>query len=96
VASLIALSQSVVASRDHVACDLDDETVILSLTTGEYYGLNPVAAAIWKMIQVKRSVAHIRDALLQHYTGVTPEQCEAEVLGLVGELEELGLVELQP
>ncbi len=92
---MIALSQSIVASRDHVATDLDDETVILSLKTGEYYGLNPVGAAIWKMIQVKRSLSHVRDALLKQYQGVTPEQCEADVVALVGELEELGLVEVQ-
>ena len=41
---MIAPHQSVMASPDHVACDLDEETVILSLKTGEYYGLNAVAA----------------------------------------------------
>lgn len=95
MASVIAPHQAIVATRDHVACDLDDETVILSLKTGEYFGLNAVGAAIWKMIQVKRSLAHIRDALMKQYAGVTPEQCEADVLALVAELEKAGLVEVQ-
>lgn len=90
---MIALSQSVMASPDHVACDLDNETVILSLKSGEYFGLNPVAAAVWRMIQVKRSVAAVRDSLLQQFNGVTVEQCEAELINLLNQLEELQLVE---
>ena len=94
MAPMTALNRTVMASSDHVACDLDDETVILSLKTGEYYGLNPVAAAIWKMVQARRSVAAVRDALLQQFAGVTPEQCEGELVKLLGELEGLGLVEV--
>jgi len=92
MALLIALHQSVIASPEHVACDLDDETVILSLKTGQYYGLNPVAAAVWRMIAVRRSVAAVRDGLMQAFAGVTREQCEEELLKLLNELEELGLV----
>lgn len=91
---MIALNQTVLASPDHVACDLDHETVILSLKNGEYYGLNVVAAAVWKMIQVRRSLAHIRDALLQQFSGVTTEQCEEDLMRLVAELEGMGLVEI--
>jgi len=46
----VMLSHSVVVRADHVACDLEDETVILSLESGEYFGLNAVAATIWRMI----------------------------------------------
>ena len=95
MALVIELNQSVMALPDHVACDLDEETVILSLKTGEYYGLNPVAAAVWRMIQVRRSVAAIRDSLLKQFGGVTPEQCEEEVIRLLGEFEEMGLVEVK-
>ena len=94
MALVTALNRTVMASSDHVACDLDDETVLLSLKTGEYYGLNPVAAAIWKMVQARRSVAAVRDALLQQFAGVTPEQCEGELVKLLGELEGMGLVEV--
>ena len=85
---------TVMASPDHVACDLDHETVILSLKNGEYYGLNAVAAAIWKMLHGRRTIAQICDALLQQFSGVTPEQCEADVVRMVDELAQLGLVEV--
>jgi hypothetical protein len=95
MALMIALHQTVVASPDQVACDLDDETVILSLKTGQYYGLNPVAAAVWRMIQVKRTVSAIRDGLLKEFAGVTVDQCEEHLLKLLADLEELGLVEIK-
>jgi hypothetical protein len=91
---MIALSQSVMASPDHVACDLDNETVILSLKSGEYFGLNPVAAAVWKMIQVKRSVTAVRDGLMAQFGDVTLEQCEEELMALLTQLEELQLIEV--
>ena len=91
---MIALNQTVMASPDHVACDLDEETVILSLKSGEYFGLNPVAAAIWKMIQVRRSVSAVRDALLVQFKDVSPEQCEQELLELLNQLEEVKLIEV--
>jgi coenzyme PQQ synthesis protein D (PqqD) len=94
MAFMIALNRSVMASPEHVACDLDDETVILSLKTGEYYGLNPVAAEVWRIIHVRRSVAAIRDALLKKYAGVTKEQCEEDLMKLLAELESQGLVQL--
>lgn len=93
MAQLIAPSQSVVASAEHVACALDDETVILSLKTGQYYGLNAVAAAVWGMIRTPRSVAAIRDGLLKEFSGVTSEQCEEELGRLLTELESQGLIE---
>ena len=94
MASMIALSQSVMASPDHVACDLDNETVILSLKSGEYFGLNPVAAAVWKMIQVKRNVIAVRDGLMAQFVDVKLERCEEELVGLLVELKNLGLVEV--
>ena len=91
---MIALTQSVMATPDHVACDLDNETVILSLKSGEYFGLNAVAAAVWKMIQVKRSVIAVRESLMAQFGGVTLERCEGELTKLLAELEGLGLVEV--
>ncbi len=39
-------------SSDIMAAELDNEVVILDLTSGEYYGLNPTAASIWQSIVV--------------------------------------------
>ena len=79
-------------SPDQVSCELSGEVVVLSLKNGEYFGLNPVAAVVWNLVQSPRSIAEIRDALLQEFSGVTPEQCLAEVTALVEELRRMELV----
>jgi hypothetical protein len=90
----ISLDSVVVASPEQVSCELADEVVVLSLRTGEYHGLNPVAASIWGLIQGPRTVAELRDALLAEFDGVTPEQCEAELLALLAQMVELALVDV--
>ena len=91
----LSLSSEVVATTQQVSAELTDEVVILSLQTGEYYGLDPIAADIWNLVQQPRTVASIRDALLQQYDGVTPEECEAQVLALLDEMVKLELLEVR-
>jgi hypothetical protein len=86
------LASVVVASADQVSCEVADETVILSLTTGEYYGLNVVAASIWELVQKPTTVRAVRDALLLMYDDVDEAICTTQVLASLAEMEDMGLV----
>jgi hypothetical protein len=88
------LASKVVASQEQVACELTDEVVILNLRNGEYYGLNPVGAKIWTMIQEPRTVADIRDAILAEYEELTPDECTQDVLELLQQLADSELLEV--
>ena len=88
----VTLETEVTRAKTQVSCDLAGEAVILSLSTGEYYGLNPVAARIWDLIQEARRVDAICDTLLAEYPDVAPEDCTAQVLTLLNELAELDLI----
>ena len=88
----ITIDSEVECSRAQVSCDLADEVVILSLSTGEYYGLNPIAARIWSLVQEPRRVAEIRDTLLAEYDDVTPADCSAQVLALLEEMAAIDLI----
>jgi hypothetical protein len=48
-----------------VSCEVDGEAVILSLKSGQYYGLSAVGARIWALIQHPRSFSDLHQALLQ-------------------------------
>jgi hypothetical protein len=87
-------STIVVAAKNQVACELGDEAAILNLTTGVYYGLDPVGARIWKMLGGPTTVADIRDALLRTYD-VEAEQCERDLAAILEKLAAEGLVELR-
>lgn len=84
----------VVAAKEQVSCDLAGEAVILNLKNGVYCGLDPVGARTWNLIQEPRAVHDIRDILLQEYD-VEPERCEQDLLALLQQLADEGLVEVQ-
>lgn len=81
-------------TKDAVHCDVEDEVVILGLKDGVYYGLNPVGAFIWGLIQEPKNVADIRDAILEEYD-VSREVCETDLMELLTELSDKGLVEIE-
>ncbi len=85
---------SIVAAQDQVSCDLAGEVAILRLSTGVYYGLDPVGARIWALLQRPVTTHDIRDTILHEY-GVTTERCERDLIGLLGRLAAEGLIKVQ-
>jgi hypothetical protein len=91
---LVSEHSTVVALKDQVSADLAGEAVILNLKSGVYYGLNPVGARIWQLIQEPKAVTTIRDTLLEEYE-VEPDCCDRDLLELLRELAAVGLVEVK-
>jgi hypothetical protein len=85
----------IVASTDQVSSDLAGDAAILNLKSGVYYGLDPVGAHIWSLIQEPVTFAQIRDALLDYYD-VEKSRLESDLRDLLGQLAEHGLVEIRP
>jgi hypothetical protein len=83
----------IVASKNQVSCDLNEEVVLLEMQEGIYYSLSPVAARIWSLIQEPKTLNAIQEALLQEYD-VTPDRCEQDLLALLKELRKYNLVEI--
>ena len=83
---------TLVASKDQVSNDLNGETIILNLKTSEYYGMDGTGARIWNLLQTPRTITEIRDALLEAYD-IEPERCERDLLSLLRELADVGLIE---
>jgi hypothetical protein len=90
----ITLTTIAIAVPDQVSTNLEDEAVILHLKDGIYFGLNPVASRIWDLLEVSRTVGEIRDILLKEYE-VEPAQCEGDLLKLLEELHDRGLIEIK-
>ncbi len=90
----IELRSIVVAAADVVAADLGREKALLSMADGVYYGLNPVGAMIWDLVQEPRSVEELRDAVVARYE-VEPARCEKDVLAVLAKLSGWGLVEVR-
>ncbi len=80
-------------TKEAVHCDLEDEVVILGLKDGVYYGLNPVGAFIWNLIQKPIAVKEIKEAILNEYD-VEEDVCEKDLLELLGNLQDKNLIDI--
>jgi hypothetical protein len=94
VAEDLDQSDIIVASAGQVSCDLDGETVILSVASGLYFGLDPVGTFIWSRLQESRTVAEIRDDVMREFE-VERERCERDLTDLLRQLAEFGLIEVE-
>ena len=84
----------VVVSKDQLASDIGGETVILGLSAGRYYGVDAVGARIWQLIQEPVEVADVERTIVSEYA-VEPERCRADLLKLLQQLIDAGLVEVR-
>jgi hypothetical protein len=73
--------------------DLDGQTIMLNIETGEYYDIDPVGSDIWNRIEQPTSVANICQDLLNIYS-VKLEKCQKDVLPFLSELVILGAIEV--
>jgi hypothetical protein len=85
------LSDKVSIPPQVMARTVGDETVILDLASGTYFGLDPVGARIWALMGEGQTLAEICATMLEEYE-VEREQLEVDVLRLAAELAERGLV----
>jgi hypothetical protein len=90
----ISLKTIVVASKENVSCALGEEAAILHMPSGVYYGLDPVGARIWKLLEQPKSVEALRTAIVDEYD-VVPAKCESDLLNLLEKLRAEGLIEIQ-
>ena len=85
------LSDKVKIPEQVLARQVGDETVMLDLANGTYFGLDPVGARIWQLLAEGKSLAEVCAAMTVEYA-VSPEDIERDVTTLVGELANRGLI----
>jgi hypothetical protein len=92
---MISLESRVVAAPGFLSADVAGETVILGLDRGLYYGLDAVGTRVWSLAAEARRVGDIVDVLVAEFD-VEPARCVADVLALLGDMAEHGLVTVEP
>lgn len=91
--SNITLESVVRRSSDVMVSQVDNELVMMDIERGMYYALNPVGADIWERLAEPQQVANLCARLQQDYA-VDRATCEADVLAVLNDMAENGL--LQP
>jgi len=88
-----SLSSRIRISEHTLSQELSGETVLLELSRGVYYGLDGVGTRIWQLFGDGRSLAETLATLVEEYE-VGEAQAADDLLTLVGELQERGLIEI--
>jgi coenzyme PQQ synthesis protein D (PqqD) len=81
-------------AKEQVACDLAGEAVILSLKSGQYFGLNEVGTQIWNLIQEPKTVGAVLDAVLNEYD-VSLDELERDLFALLEQMVVNDLIEVE-
>jgi hypothetical protein len=81
----------VTATESALATTLDGEAVILETESGTYYGLNEVATQIWDELDDGATVQDLVAQIRAEYD-VSEEQCRADLVAVLEDLAENGLV----
>jgi GH35 family endo-1,4-beta-xylanase len=87
--------ETVIARSSHLtSVDVQDETVILDLGSGQYYGLEGVGARIWQMLQQPTKLEELCKLIVTEYE-VEDAVAEHDIAQLIEDLSEKGLVEIR-
>ena len=85
------LSDKITIPTQVMARQVGQETVILDLASGTYFGLDPVGARIWQLMVECKTLAEVCQSMLAEYE-VTGEKIEFDVLALAQELSAKQLI----
>ena len=90
----ISNNSRISVSSDTLVNILGGESVLLSLKSQHYYGLDEVGTQIWNVLTTSPSVEAAYETLLEEYE-VEPETLRQDLYDLLGKLAEQGLVEAE-
>ena len=86
-------TSSVVRLKEILSAEVGNEVVLMSTEKGVYYGLNPVGAWVWSLLGEPVPVHELCEKIVEEFE-VTLEQCQEELLVLLKELQEQGLISI--
>ncbi len=89
--SKINLNAVIKRNPELVSSDIDGEKVMMSIESGEYFGLDPVGTRIWELIEKPIRIDELVNLLLVEFE-VTKEQCEVDTIEFLNELQEKNLL----
>jgi len=72
---------------------LGEETVILDLASGTYFGLDESGTRIWQLLQQGATLREVCNAMLAEFDAA-PQDIERDVLDLARELSGRGLIRI--
>ena len=89
----VTLASTATRSPDVMAQDVGGEAVLLDLASEQYFGLDPVGTRIWTLLADAPALEWVHATLCNEFDA-EPSRIEADLLALVRQLADAGLVEI--
>jgi hypothetical protein len=93
-AHAITLASRVRVSPEVLLQDVGGESVLLDIASENYFGLNDVGTRIWRLLDGGADLRSAHETLLAEYD-VSAEQLEQDVIALIRQLADAGLVVIE-
>ena len=78
---------------DVLDAEIDDETVMMDIEQGRYFGFNETGTRIWSLLAQPIVIRNLCDQLTAEFK-VPREQCEQEVFDFLASLSTRGLLQV--
>jgi hypothetical protein len=88
------LTDKVTIPAEVMARQVGEETVILDLASGTYFGLDSVGARIWQLLSEGRTQAEVCESMLAEYE-VSRDEIERDLSELLDALVDKGLIRFE-
>jgi hypothetical protein len=81
-------------SNNLLSTELDQETVLMSIDAGAYYGLEGPARRIWARLETPLTFSALVDSMVGEYE-VAPDRCAVDLEPFLAEMEREGLLRVE-
>jgi hypothetical protein len=78
-------------ASDLLSTELDQETVLMSIDAGSYYGLEGPAQNVWEKLETPITFSQLIEHLVKEYQ-VSPDVCASDLQKFLAEMEREGLL----
>jgi hypothetical protein len=77
-----------------ITSNIGDETVMMSIKNGYYYGMNNIGSTIWELLKKPMRVSELCDILTEKFN-VSAEKCLKDVIEFLTFLREENLIQVK-
>ena len=78
---------------DVLDAEIDDQSVMMDIEQGSYFGLNKTGTRIWALLAEPMVIGELCDRLTEEFE-VPREQCERQLVDFLGSLLDRGLLQV--
>ena len=77
-----------------LAVDMDGETVMMDMDSGNYFGVNAVGSHIWEVLEMDNTAKAIIESVQSHFEMAEADNVQDDVLTFLSDMQEQKLIEV--